>query len=171
MNAKLKPVLVLLLGIVIGLFLMHLFKTYTIEKRVESNSIATNNSHESTSNYSNPDANLPKNNTDITQLTKEETVVAYIKENHQLPPCYVKKSEARRQGWEPSKGNLCEVLPGKAIGGDKFSNREGTLPKGEQYFEADVNYICGHRQTDRIVFTKNGEVWATHNHYKSFEKK
>ena len=36
--------------------------------------------------------------------------------------------------------------------------------------EADVNYNCGNRNADRIVFTKNGEVWLTKNHYKSFQK-
>ena len=98
-------------------------------------------------------------------------MIDYVKANHKLPDYYITKSEARNQGWNASAGNLCEVLPGRAIGGDKFSNREKTLPKGDQYFEADVNYNCGKRNADRIVFTKNGDVWLTKNHYKSFEKK
>lgn len=98
-------------------------------------------------------------------------MIAYVKSNHQLPDFYITKSEAKSKGWIPSKGNLCDVLKGKAIGGDKFSNREKQLPKGEQYYEADVNYNCGNRNADRIIFTKNGDVWLTKNHYKSFEKK
>ncbi|UHO40719.1 ribonuclease N [Chryseobacterium capnotolerans] len=106
----------------------------------------------------------------IEKLTEEKTVISYVKQNHRLPDYYITKSEARKQGWNPSKGNLCEALPGKAIGGDKFGNREGRLPDGDKYFEADVNYHCGERNADRIIYTQNGDVYLTKNHYKSFEK-
>jgi hypothetical protein len=56
-------------------------------------------------------------------------VIAYVKSNHKLPDFYITKSEAKSQGWNPSKGNLCDVLPGKAIGGDQFSNRENNCQK------------------------------------------
>lgn len=92
------------------------------------------------------------------------------KKNGELPEYYITKAEARKRGWRPSEGNLCEVLPNKAIGGDRFGNREGRLPKGEKYYEADVNYRCGRRNADRIIFNKNGDVWLTKNHYKTFEK-
>lgn len=106
----------------------------------------------------------------IDELTDESIIIDYVKRHHKLPKYYIKKAEARKNGWEPSRGNLCEVLPGKAIGGDKFSNREGKLPKNEQYYEADVNYQCGKRNTDRIVFNSKGEVWLTKDHYKTFIK-
>lgn len=105
----------------------------------------------------------------IDELTKEELVIDYVKVNKKLPEYYLTKKEAKTKGWIPSRGNLCEVLPGKAIGGDYFSNREKTLPKGK-YFEADVNYNCGNRNADRIVYNKEGDVWLTKNHYKTFEK-
>jgi hypothetical protein len=97
-------------------------------------------------------------------------VVDFVQTHKKLPEYYLTKGEARSQGWVASKGNLCDVLPGRAIGGDKFSNREKTLPTGAQYFEADVNYTCGRRNADRIVFTENGDVWLTHDHYKTFQK-
>jgi hypothetical protein len=106
----------------------------------------------------------------IDELTEEKTVIRYVQQHHRLPDYYITKNEARKQGWNPSRGNLCEVLPGKAIGGDKFGNREKRLPEGEKYYEADVNYHCGSRNADRIIFTGNGEVYLTKNHYKSFEK-
>lgn len=107
----------------------------------------------------------------IDELTNENVVINYVKINYKLPDYYVTKAKARDQGWVASEGNLCDALPGKAIGGDKFSNREKLLPKGNQYFEADVNYQCGRRNADRIVYTKNGDVWLTKDHYKTFEKK
>lgn len=66
---------------------------------------------------------------DIAKLTAEDVVVTYIKQNKKLPDYYIRKSEARKAGWEPNRGNLCDVLPGRAIGGDYFGNREGQLPQ------------------------------------------
>lgn len=104
------------------------------------------------------------------EITEEHIIIDYIKKYGELPGYYLTKQEARKQGWNPAEGNLCEVLPGKAIGGDRFGNREGKLPKNNVYYEADVNYRCGKRNADRIIFTKKGEVWLTKDHYKTFEK-
>ncbi len=167
MNPNRKTLLLVILAFVAGLWAMHLFKTYTLEKR--------NPSVENTTSTSQPDHNPSSSTTTsdgtIEQLTEESRVIAYIKENHRLPDYYITKKEAKKQGWIPSQGNLCEALPGKAIGGDFFSNRERQLPQGVQYFEADVNFVCGRRNTDRLIYTQQGRVWITHNHYKSFEEK
>lgn len=148
---------------------MHFCSNYTIEKKgkleVEAKAEIKNDE-----NYSAKKSSQPANSSEIESLTEENRVISYVKEQHELPDYYITKSEARKQGWNPSSGNLCDVLPGKAIGGDKFSNREKSLPSGEQYYEADVNYNCGKRGADRIVFTKNGDVWLTKDHYRSFQK-
>ena len=149
---------------------MFLITNYKIEKRNEyAKELRENQSQKKTDIDS--DTKSASDGNSIEELTNDEKVISYVKSNHKLPDYYITKSEAKNRGWIASKGNLCDVLPGKAIGGDKFSNREKQLPKGEQYYEADVNYNCGNRNADRIVFTKNGEVWLTKNHYKSFEKK
>ena len=100
-------------------------------------------------------------------------MVAYIKQHRKLPDYYISKQEARRHGWNASKGNLCKVLPGKAIGGDIFTNREGKLPqkKGRKWFEADLNYQCGHRNADRLLFSSDGLLFVTFDHYKTFTQK
>lgn len=159
MNFKIiKTLLVLAVGIVIGTLLPRL-----LEKNEAT--------QEEMSTFSEiKEISRTSDSKEIDELTSEEVVIPFVKQNGTLPSYYLTKSEAKKKGWIPSQGNLCEVLPGQAIGGDRFSNREGKLPKGEQYFEADVNYNCGNRGADRIVFTKKGEVWLTHNHYKSFQK-
>ncbi len=172
MNSKFKTFLFFIIGAAIGVLLVNLYNKYTIVERADTNFTEQNSVQNNTSasgNSSEKIQNISENAID--ELTKENIVIGYVKENHRLPDYYITKSEARREGWNPSQGNLCDVLPGRAIGGDKFSNREKTLPKGEQYYEADVNYNCGNRNADRIVFTKNGDVWLTHDHYRSFEKK
>lgn len=160
MNSKMRPLFFACIGLLFGMSVMYVFNKFSDAKKdvqdpkVEYSSTSSNTTDQQS----------------IDHLTAEKTVIPYVKQNHKLPDYYITKNEARKQGWNPSKGNLCEVLPGRAIGGDHFGNREGGLPKGEQYFEADVNYSCGNRNADRIIFTKNGDVYLTKNHYKSFEK-
>lgn len=109
---------------------------------------------------------------DISRLTEQGRVASYLQQHRQLPAYYLRKSDARRQGWEPSRGNLCEALPGKAIGGDRFSNREGGLPEkaGRKWFEADVNYQCGRRGSDRMLYSSDGLIYVTRDHYRHFER-
>lgn len=108
----------------------------------------------------------------IDKLTSEEVVVPYVKKHQKLPGCYITKNEARKQGWIAAEGNLCEVLPGKAIGGDVFSNREGSLPfsGNRKWYEADLNYKCGRRNADRLLYSSDGLIYVTRDHYKTFEE-
>lgn len=166
MNGKIRSVFFICLGLLFGMSVMYVYRNFIEDKKDQSDSVK-----KETVNYgsSSSDGNS-SSQVSIDQLTEEKTVISYVKQNHRLPDYYITKNEARKQGWNPSKGNLCDVLPGKAIGGDKFGNREGRLPDGEKYFEADVNYHCGGRNADRIIYTRNGDVYLTKNHYKSFEK-
>jgi len=169
MNSKTRSLFFICLGLLFGMSAMYIYNNFIADKKDNSNTVKTE-----TVTYGNAENQNSNDNSStqqpIDQLTKDKTVINYVKQNHRLPDYYITKNEARKQGWDPSKGNLCDVLPGKAIGGDKFNNREGSLPKDEKYFEADVNYNCGNRNADRIIFTKNGDVYLTKNHYKSFEK-
>ncbi|MCE0490948.1 hypothetical protein LU196_12950 [Pantoea sp. Mb-10] len=107
----------------------------------------------------------------LASFTEPHAVARWITLHHQLPEGYITKSQARRQGWDPAKGNLCEVLPGRAIGGDRFSNREHRLPMqaGRQWYEADVNYDCGRRDADRLLYSSDGLIFLTTDHYRSFQ--
>lgn len=169
---KIKLILIFIIGLLTAFLAMHFFNTYKIEKKNKEVSPAevSVNENEDRDFEENKNSKSTNFSGNIDELTNENTVINYVKTNRRLPDYYLTKAEARKQGWIASKGNLCDVLPGKAIGGDHFSNREKTLPKGNKYYEADVNYNCGNRNADRIVFTKNGDVWLTKNHYKSFEK-
>lgn len=180
---SLKLVLFFILGMLVAFVVMYFVNNYRIEKKEKTETVtptenSARNNNENFPETFNPEKNNAENSSlnssgsksEIDELTAEKLVIDYVQTHKQLPEYYLTKGEARSQGWVASKGNLCDVLPGRAIGGDKFSNREKTLPVGAQYFEADVNYTCGRRNADRIVFTKNGDVWLTHDHYKTFQK-
>ena len=99
-------------------------------------------------------------------------VALYLHAFCELPPNYLTKGEAREWGWVGSKGNLWEVLPGMCIGGDRFGNREGLLPEaaGRSWTECDVNTLhAKSRGAERIVFSNDGLIYYTGNHYDSFE--
>lgn len=179
MNPKLKTLFFFVIGAFAGILTMYLISNYKIEKRNQYNQEKSSTNTNSSSNaddlhnYRTPEKVKAQNSLDKTSIeeqTEDKKVIAYVKSNHQLPNFYITKSAAKKQGWIPSKGNLCDVLPGKAIGGDHFSNREKQLPKGGQYYEVDVNYNCGNRGADRIIFTKNGDVWLTKDHYRTFDQ-
>lgn len=164
-NSKLLSIFILGLGL--GALILYFGNNYTIQKKEVNDQNSFNPVENSVSSPNTHYSNTPT----IDELTEENVVIAYVKQHHELPDYYITKAEARKQGWVASKGNLCDVLPGRAIGGDHFSNREKNLPVGAKYFEADVNYNCGRRNSDRIVFTKQGDVYLTKDHYRSFQKK
>ncbi len=99
-----------------------------------------------------------------------EEVALYLTAYGALPGNFLTKEEARELGWDPGEGNLWEVAEGMSIGGDRFGNREGLLPKkrGRQWYECDVNYEGGFRGTERILFSDDGLIYYTADHYESF---
>ena len=83
----------------------------------------------------------------------------------------ITKKEARALGWDSSQGNLSEAAPCKSIGGDYFGNYEGRLPEadGREYHECDINSTGGYRGAERIVFSNDGLIYYTGDHYETFE--
>ena len=94
----------------------------------------------------------------------------YIFENGTLAENLITKAQARAMGWDTEKNDLSDVAPGYSIGGDRFGNYEGLLPekKGRQYYEADCYYTKGNRNAHRIVYSNDGLVFYTSDHYESF---
>ncbi len=101
--------------------------------------------------------------------TRDE-VAAYLAAYGELPPNYITKSEAREWGWQDEYDTVAEAAPGMSIGGDKFGNYEGILPKksGRQYYECDIDYKKGNRNAKRIVYSNDGLIFYTDDHYETF---
>ena len=77
--------------------------------------------------------------------TDKEHVAAYINEFAKLPHNYITKNQAKKLGWQ-TKGTLDKVAPGKSIGGDRYGNYEGLLPKknGRVWTECDIDLSLIH---------------------------
>lgn len=100
-----------------------------------------------------------------------EEVALYLHAFGELPPNFITKDEARDMGWDRSPGSLWEIGYGFCIGGDVFGNREGLLPDEDwrTWYECDVNYDGWERGAERLVFSTDGLIYYTGDHYESFE--
>lgn len=100
----------------------------------------------------------------------DEEVALYLYVFRELPANYLTKNEAYDLGWVSSKGNLWSIGNGLVIGGDRFGNREERLPDahGRRWYEADVNYEGGYRGSERILFSNDGLIYVTFDHYETF---
>ncbi len=102
--------------------------------------------------------------------TGKEDVAAYIHTYGHLPNNFITKKEAEKLGW--SGGSLEPYAPGKCIGGSRFGNYEGILPekKGRTYTECDIDTLgASKRGAKRIVFSNDGLIYYTGDHYETFE--
>ncbi len=100
--------------------------------------------------------------------TKDE-VALYIHLFGHLPSNYITKKEAQSRGW--TGGSLEPYAPGCSIGGDYFGNYEGLLPKkkGRTYTECDIGTKGkSSRGAKRIVFSNDGLIYYSGDHYDSF---
>jgi hypothetical protein len=99
----------------------------------------------------------------------KEDVALYLYTYGHLPSNFITKAQAESLGW--SGGSVERYKTGAAIGGDRFGNREGLLPKasGRQYYECDIDTNGKNsRGAKRIVFSNDSLIYYTDDHYESF---
>lgn len=123
---------------------------------------------------SDEDVNLPEHDGPELEedgvYSSKEDVAKYIHLYGHLPSNYITKKEAEKLGWQG--GSLEPYAPGKCIGGSRFGNYEGLLPKadGRFYTECDIDTLgADKRGAKRIVFSNDGLIYYTDDHYESFE--
>lgn len=100
----------------------------------------------------------------------KDNVALYIHLYGRLPSNYITKKEAQNLGWEG--GSVEKYAPGKCIGGTYFGNYEGILPEkdGREYYECDIDTLGkSSRGAKRIVYSNDGLIYYTDDHYETFE--
>lgn len=99
-------------------------------------------------------------------------IADYLFTYGELPPNFITKKQAQALGWQTIYRTVAEAAPGMSIGGDRFGNYEGKLPRkhGRTWYEADCNYVRGNRGGERIVYSSDGLVFYTGDHYQTFEE-
>ena len=102
--------------------------------------------------------------------TTKEDVALYIHLYGHLPRNFITKNEAEKLGWPG--GSLEPYAPGMCIGGSRFGNYEGLLPEaeGRTYTECDIDTLGAEKRgAKRIVFSNDGLIYYTEDHYETFE--
>lgn len=102
--------------------------------------------------------------------TTKDDVALYIYTYGELPQNFITKKEAQKLGW--NGGSLEPYAPGCCIGGSYFGNYEGRLPEkdGREYTECDIDTLGKKsRGAKRIVFSNDGLIYYTDDHYETFE--
>ena len=119
------------------------------------------------------DADMPDETAQIDEdgsYTTKDDVALYIHTYGHLPDNFITKKDAQALGWPG--GSLEPYAPGKCIGGSRFGNYEGLSPEadGRTYTECDIDTLgADSRGAKRIVFSNDGLIYYTEDHYKSFE--
>lgn len=95
----------------------------------------------------------------------------WIKNFGELPNYYISINEAKKAGYKSYLGNLSIVAPDKMLTKGQYANRNGHLPSapGKIWYEADINYNSGYRGVDRILFSNDGLIFVTYDHYQTFQ--
>ncbi len=103
-------------------------------------------------------------------LIEPQEIVDYLALHGELPPNFLTKDEAEDMGWDKRRNYVSDAAPGYSIGGDRFGNYEGLLPKkkGRQYYECDCYYESGPRSAYRLIYSNDGLYYYTEDHYESF---
>lgn len=131
----------------------------------EATALPTRETEAQTVPASEPEALLSEDGS----YTTKEDVALYLHLYGHLPDNFITKQEAQDLGW--GGGSLEPYAPGKCIGGNRFGNYEGLLPEkeGRSYTECDIDTLgASSRGAKRIVFSNDGLIYYTADHYKSF---
>lgn len=94
----------------------------------------------------------------------------WLKQFGHLPDYYISVDDAKAKGWKPYLGNLSAVAPGKMLIKGRYYNNNHHLPEtaGRIWYEADINYTSGYRRSERILFSNDGLIFVTYDHYMTF---
>lgn len=94
-----------------------------------------------------------------------------LKYTGELPDYYITISDIYKLGWTTGKAPI-DFAPGKMITGGVYKNKNGHLPQKEErtWYEADINYRQGTRNSQRIVWSNDGLLFTTYDHYETFHE-
>ncbi len=170
-NKRLQQAIILLAAVLLLIFSLAACNNAHNDNEGAANGIvSTENGHNSPEQADNDDGIQPADVIDKDgSYNSAEEVALYIHTYGCLPGNYITKKEARQLGWQ--SGSLDAIAEGKSIGGDHFGNYEGKLPdkEGRVYTECDIDTDGKKsRGAKRIVFSNDGLIYYTEDHYASF---
>lgn len=83
-----------------------------------------------------------------------------------LPDYYITEEELFKLGWDYGK-KPSKYAPGKMLIKGTYKNKNGEAP-GRVWYEADINYTQGRRNRHRVLWSNDGLIFVTYDHYQTF---
>ena len=92
-----------------------------------------------------------------------------LKHNGKLPDYYISREDLYALGYKWGKPPR-KYAPGMMVYGGIYENENNHLPSapGRVWYEADINYYEGQRNRHRIVWSNDGLIFVTYDHYHTF---
>lgn len=91
----------------------------------------------------------------------------YLFNFNTLPDYYINIEEAYALGWKSGK-DLSKFAPNKMLAKGEYQNYNEHLPTGRIWYEANINYVSGKRNKQRILYSNDGLIFVTYDHYRRF---
>lgn len=93
----------------------------------------------------------------------------WMKYKGKLPDYYISKEKIERIGWRHGKAPK-KFAPGKMTTMGIYRNENKHLPDklGRIWYEADINYYEGKRNKHRLLWSNDGLIFVTYDHYATF---
>lgn len=92
-----------------------------------------------------------------------------LKYEGKLPNYYITKQDLKSLGWRKGK-TISDFISGKLLTKGVYHNANGHLPQKTErvWYEADINYTHGKRNGQRILWSNDGLLFVTYDHYETF---
>ncbi len=92
-----------------------------------------------------------------------------LKYNGVLPDCYISLQDLKLLGWKKGKF-VSNYAADKLLTKGVYQNRNRHLPQEDNrvWYEADINYTTGKRNSQRILWSNDGLIFVTYDHYETF---
>ncbi len=93
----------------------------------------------------------------------------WIKYIGRLPDYYTSEDDLEALGWKHGKPPK-RFAPSKMATMGIYQNKNKHLPDklGRIWYEADINYYEGKRNSHRLVWSNDGLIFVTYDHYGTF---
>lgn len=114
---------------------------------------------------------IPMESVEAGNATKkgDEGADYWLKHFGKLPEYYVSSRDLEKLGWRYGK-RPSKFAPGKMYSKGVYENSDGHLPDapGRIWYEADINYYEGRRNRHRVLWSNDGLIFVTYDHYETF---
>ena len=93
----------------------------------------------------------------------------WLKYYGKLPEYYISPEQLGELGWDYGD-RPSQYVSGRMLCGGVYQNKNRKLPTkpGRVWYEADINYTPGRRNNHRIVWSSDGLIFVTYDHYHTF---